>query len=225
MAALPSTSSSADPQVNRRWPRWGWRLLIVLLAWFGAGWLWGSYWTAAPGQGAIADDGDFDIPVNIHLQERWALNLDFHPGRLGDAEFANRTAPWKDGTADTGPIKLQWRLLANDGQQVASGTALFHRLDSWSTATVSCKQPLPPLSPGRYRLAGQLSAPPPAAAGMDMAVAIRALNGKAWSVWQLDLAWWMGLLNRVLVLPLSIVLLLVLVGHALWQRRQRGRPH
>lgn len=223
MAALPSTSSSADPRVIRRWPRSGWRLLIALSLWLGASWLWSSYWTATPGQGAIATDGRFDIPVTIRLHEHWALNLDFHPGSLSDEEFAYRTAPWKERTPDTGAITLQWRLLANGGQQVAAGTTLFHGLDSWSSDTVSGVQPLPSIPPGHYRLAGQLGAPPPATNGMDMAVAIRAANGKGWSSWQLDLVWWAELLNMLLVLPLALLLLLALLAHALW--RQRGRPH
>ena len=223
MAALPSTSSSADTRVNRRWPRWGWRLLVFLLLWLGASWLWSSYWTAAPGQGAITTDGSFDIPVSIRLQEHWALHLDFHPGSLSDEEFAQRTAPWKQGAPDTGAITLQWRLLANDGQQLAAGTTPFHRVDSWSSHTVSCTEPLPSIPPGRYRLTGQLSAPPPATTGMDMAVAIRAADGKAWNSWQLDLVWWTAQLNMLLVLPLGLLLLLVLLAHTLW--RQRGRPH
>ena len=223
MAALPSTSSSADPRVNRRWPRWGWRLLALLLLWLGASWLWSSHWTAAPGQGAVATDGSFDIPITIRLQEHWALNLDFHPGSLSDEEFAHRTAPWKQGTPDADAITLQWRLLANDGRQLAAGTAPFHRVDSWSNSTVSCTQPLPSIPPGHYRLAGQLSTAPPAAAGMDMAVAIRAANGKAWNSWQIDLAWWAGLLNMLLALPLAILLLLALLAHTLWCRRSRPR--
>ena len=223
MAALPSTSSSADTRVNRRWPRWGWRLLVILLLWLGASWLWSSYWTAAPGQGAVATDGSFDIPISIRLQEHWALNLDFHPGSLSDQEFAHRTAPWKQATPDTSAITLQWRLLANDGQQLAAGTTPFHGVDSWSGNTVSCTQPLPSIPPGRYRLAGQLNAPPPSTTGMDMAVAIRAANSKAWNSWQLDLAWWAGQLNMLLVLPLGILLLLALLAHTLW--RQRSRPH
>ena len=223
MAALPSTSSSADTRVNRRWPRWGWRLLVFLLLWLGASWLWSSYWTAAPGQGAITTDGSFDIPVSIRLQEHWALNLDFHPGSLSQDEFAYRTAPWKQGTPGTAAVMLEWRLLANDGQHIAAGLTSFHRVDSWSSHTVSCTKPLPSIPPGRYRLAGQLSTPPPAT-GMDMAVAIRASNGKAWSSWQIDLAWWTTLLNMLLVLPLSILLLLVLLAQALWQRRQRSLP-
>lgn len=181
--------------------------------------LWSSYWTAAPGQGAIATDGGFDIPISIRLQEHWALNLDLRPGSLSDEEFAYRTAPWRQGTPDTSAITLQWRLLANDGQQLAAGTSLFHRVDSWSSHTVSCTQPLPSIPPGRYRLAGQLSAAPPAVTGMDMAVAIRAANGKAWNSWQLDLAWWTGLINMLLVLPLGILLLLALLAHTLWRRR------
>jgi len=223
VAALPSTSSSADLRVNRRWPRWGWRLLLFLLLWLGASWLWSSYWTAAPGQGAIATDGSFDIPISIRVHEHWALNLDFHPGSLGDEEFKRRIAPWKQATPDTGAVTLQWRLLANEGQQLAAGTSLFHRVDSWSSHTVSCTQPLPPIPPGRYRLAGQLIAPPPVVTGMDMAVAIRAANGKASSSWQLELAWWSGLLNLLLVLPLAILLLLAMLAHTLWRRR--GRPH
>lgn len=221
MAALPSTSSSADTRVNRRWPRWGWRLLAFLLFWLGASWLWSSYWTAAPGQGAIATDGGFDIPIGIRLQEHWALNLDLRPGSLSDEEFAYRTARWRQGTPDTSAITLQWRLLANDGQQLAAGTSLFHRVDSWSSHNVSCTQPLPSIPPGRYRLADQLSAAPPAVSGMDMAVAIRAANGKAWNSWQLDLAWWTGLINMLLVLPLGILLLLALLAHTLWRRRSR----
>lgn len=222
MAALPSTSSSADARLNRRWPCWGWRLLILLSLWLGASWLWSNYWTAPPGQGAIATDGSFDIPVAVRLQEHWALHLDFHPGSLSDEEFAYRTTPWKQGTPDTAATTLRWKLLANDGQQVAAGTSLFHHADSWANHTVSCTQPLPSVPPGRYRLAGQLSAPP-SAAGMDTTVAIRAANGKAWNSWQIDLAWWAGLLNMLLFLPLGIILLLALLAHTM--RRQRSRSH
>lgn len=64
---------------------------------------------------------------------------------------------------------------------------------------------------------------PASVAGMDMAVAVRAANGKAWKSWQIDLAWWMALLNLLFVLPVSILLLLILLANTLWRRRRR--PH
>ncbi|WP_313493035.1 hypothetical protein [Stenotrophomonas sp.] len=197
--------------------------MLFLMLWLAASWLWSSYWTAVPGQGAVAADGSFNLPLDIRPQEHWALNLDLHRGSLSDAQFAHRTMLWKRGTPDIGVITLHWRLLANNGQQVAAGSDLFHRIDSWSADTVSCSQPLPPIAPGRYRLVGQLDVVPASVAGMDMAVAVRAANGKAWKSWQIDLAWWMALLNLLFVLPVSILLLLILLANTLWRRRRR--PH
>ena len=219
MAASPSTSSSADAPTGGRWPRWGWRLLALLLLWLAASTLWNHYWTAVPAESAIAADGTFDVPVHIRLQERWALNLDFHAGQLPLEEFARRTAPWKQPPAsnDVG-IALQWRLLDADNQQVVAVHTVFHRLDSWAGDTVSSQMALPPLTPGRYRLVGQLGPLPSTTHGMQPGIAIRAAHGKAWNSWQIGMAWWSSLINTLLVGPLTFALMLALATHMLWRR-------
>lgn len=224
MAALPSTSSSADASTGRRWPRWGWRLFALLLLWLAVSTFWNRYWTAAPAAGAIAADGSFDIPVHIRLQESWALNLDFHAGQLPLDEFARRTASWKHPPApsDAG-IALQWQLLDADNQQVVANRSMLHQASSWRSDTVSSQISLPQLNPGRYRLVGQLGALPSTTLGMQPGIAIRAANSKAWRSWQIDVAWWASLLNSLLIRPLTIALMLALTAHALWRRWQRQK--
>ena len=188
-------------------------VLAALLCWLATSSAWTWYFSAAPVNIPVTSGSAFDANVQIRLPENYRLDLMLLAGKLEAPEFSARTAAWKNNSG-VDPLDIRWTFTDTTGQIVATGTTRTKDADWWGSSSLGRGITTPDLAPGQYRLTGQVGLASPSMQGMDIRLVMNPANSKAWTSWQLTVAWLAAAISHLLVIPAIVLLLLVGVWRA-----------
>jgi len=183
---------------------------------------------------ALSSAGRVDQALRIRLDAPHQLQVEFSIGPrprdeamrlVGSRATCRRLKPGE--ACDVG-VPLRWELSEASGRVVASGESETHGSSGWATSEIwRTVEPSIRVPVGSYRLTASILRDLPEFEGMTARLSLAVSGGGKVSYgWRSDLAFFGGLANLFLLLPLAGGFGMILIGQGLgdWLRRSRANP-
>lgn len=207
-------------------------VFAILLGWLLGFELWHRETFTAPLKAPIALSlaGKVEQDIRIRLEAPHELRIDFSAGtrpRDEAMQLVGRTLSCGSKTPENRcdvAVPLRWSLTDPSGKILASGEGETHGITSWGstdfTRTVARSIRLPV---GRYRFSASVLRDIPEFDGMIAHLSFGLPGLKTSYGWQSDLAFFGGLLNFFLILPMIGSFGMILLGQAVadWAGKRR----